>query len=491
MSIVNLKQIFATDDFIKFTLSGATKTTTNLKIYSPSVEHTFIKELSIQVFGNSFSIPRVDKETNIDYLTYYFETDFNGPHYVSDIKAEYNYPYPIITTKKGLRTADIKSGVRMDSLEDVVAVGSHHDSIDLHISSLVSAFPASNTTEYIYAGKTYYINNDTLQTLDTHIKYETDHDVLLTITLLVYAQEIDDDRMVMIARHPDYDGMGKVSMFNIVTEEGVDYYSAVCNFLAERYTREDSLYGRITGFIIGNEASVQGAWCNAGDKTVQEFSDQYLTSMRIAWQIGSAYWSNWRVYASFDNHWNEAFVPQLYLKFYKGREMLEYMIDKTLADGDFGWHIAYHPYTSNLINPAFWNDPDATFDYLNSPVISFKNLVLLQHFVKIPKNMYKGKPRVIILAEQGFNGANRPMEYTQAMAYGKAYKVAMNMPEVESFIYHSQFDHAAEEHGLQLGVWRTETSGSVERDARPIYTLLKYIDQPAAEKPEKQLWELF
>lgn len=489
MSAISLKHISADNDKIYFHLSGALKADTSVRIYTPSVTHTPLKEVPVSIFGNRFSIPRYDGE--LDFLTYYFETAFEGPHYVSEVQAQYSYPYPPVVTKKGLRTADIKSGVRLDSYLDAINIGSHHDSIDLHIPSLVSAIPSEVSTPYVYNGVTYYINNDVLQTLDTCIKYETSYDVILTITLLVYAQEIDNDRMIKVARHPDYDGMGKVAMFNIVTDEGMNYYSAVCNFLAERYTREDKMYGRITGLIIGNEASVPGAWCNAGDKTMEEFSDQYLTSLRLAWQVGSKYWSNWRVYASFDNHWNEAFIPQLVLKFYKGREMLEYMIDKSIADGNFGWHIAYHPYTSNLINAAFWNDADATFDYLNSPVISFKNLVLLQHFVKIPKNMYNNKPRVIILAEQGFNGANRAMEYTQALAYGKAYKIAMSIPEIESFIYHSQFDHPSEEHGLQLGIWRTETTGVQERDARPIYNLMKYIDQPAAENPDKQLWELF
>ena len=483
-----IKQIIADEKNITFVLDSPIRQTSTIEIFTPSVNHTSVDLVSVDIFGTRFSVPRFADSK--DRLTYHFVTEFEGPSYVTDITSKYTYNYPTAPTKKGLRAANIQHGVNLAALNDSFSLGSHHDSIDLDIPDLMSVFPYEHSDTYIYNDETYYINLDKLDVLDEETRILTWHDVTLTITLLVYA-DVKDKKLIPYVRHPDYDGMGKVAMFNVVTDEGMNYYEAICHFLAERYTRPDRKYGNITGIIIGNEASVQGAWCNAGDKTMQQFVGQYMTAMRAAWQVGVKFWSNWRVYASFDNHWNEAFVPQLDKKFYKGREMLEYMIEVSHTDGDFGWHIAHHPYTSNLINAAFWNDEDATFDYKTSPVVSFKNLVLLVHFVKIPQNMYKGKPRVIILSEQGFNGVNRTMEFTQALAYAKSYKVVMAYPEVESVIYHSQFDHPTEEHGLQLGIWRTETVGDVEQDARPIYNIMKYIDQPVKGQPDKKLYELY
>ena len=71
--------------------------------------------------------------------------------------------------------------------------------------------------------------------------------------------------------HPDYDPEGRISAFNVLTAEGLAHYKAFVEFVAERYTRPDARYGRACGYIIGNEVDAQWTWCNAGEKTVEQY----------------------------------------------------------------------------------------------------------------------------------------------------------------------------------------------------------------------------
>ena len=62
------------------------------------------------------------------------------------------------------------------------------------------------------------------------------------------------------------------------------------------------------------------------------------------------------------------------------------------------------------------------------------------------------------------------------MAYGKAYRKCMEIPEIDSFILHAHQDNKFE-FGLNLGLWRRRPESSVPDTPKPIYYVFRDIDK--------------
>ena len=53
--------------------------------------------------------------------------------------------------------------------------------------------------------------------------------------------------------------------------------------------------------IIGNEVDSQYVWGNSGEMTVEDYTLEYTTAMRIAWISARKHYANFRVYVSLDH----------------------------------------------------------------------------------------------------------------------------------------------------------------------------------------------
>lgn len=88
-----------------------------------------------------------------------------------------------------------------------------------------------------------------------------------------------------------------------------------------------------------------------------------------------------------------------------------------------------------------------------------------------------GKPRRLILSEQGFHaGDTAESERVQAAAFALAYHRLSQIPAVEAFILHRQADHPGEG-GLKLGLWASNADGQTRRK-RMIWDVLRAADTP-------------
>ena len=71
------------------------------------------------------------------------------------------------------------------------------------------------------------------------------------------------------------------------------------------------------------------------------------------------------------------------------------------AEGDFFWSLACHSYPAQLGNPCTWDDAQATFS-MDTEYVTLKNLEVLDKWVSIPQNQYKGGiRRSVWLSEAG------------------------------------------------------------------------------------------
>ncbi len=399
-----------------------------------------------------------------------------GVRYVTDIQeSDRTFPYPIVDTKKGLQVVDYA---------DARELGVRHSAINVNEGDfLMLAYVEGDTIEFEHDGRVFYFRKSHVEKMDETFVGLTEIGCVISFILLNSPHwKCDIDPVFWeIIKHPAYtgkaeDGSGLISAFNLVTEEGLAYYRAFIAFLTDRYTRENKQFGRVVGMIVGNEVDAGYIWGNAGEMCMKVYMNEYTTAMRVAWQTAADIYANMRVYISLDHFWNDEMDAKQPLRYYKSREMLEFLSELCAYEGDFPWHIAHHPYPEDLNYPDFWNDKLATPDD-EAPIITFKNLEVLARFMYRSDMLYRGERRRIILSEQGFNSHWTPeSEILQACAYGRAYRKVMEIPEIDSFILHAHHDNALE-FGLNLGLWRRKKDASGMDAPKPMYYVFKAIDQ--------------
>jgi hypothetical protein len=402
-----------------------------------------------------------------------------GPCYVDvleDISAS-DYSYP---------TSDTIKGLQVKMVDDALALGVGHAALNLNLPTVMRPAKTEDTAIYHMDGHEYYFDAVYLSQFDRRVKELSDHGIVVNLILLNSVQwdgiELYPE-MGEALLHPDYDPEGRISAFNVITEDGLAHYKAFVEFVAERYTRPDGKYGRACGYIIGNEVDAQWIWCNAGRKTVREYVSEYATAMRMAFYAARKKYSQARVYASLTHYWNLAHRedPE---QCYKGRDVIEVLNKICLRDGNFDWSLAFHPYPEDLFHPDFWNDKTA-IDSFDTPRITFKNIEVLPKYMSQPHLLYEERPRHIILSEQGFHSdETEEGEQLQAAAYAYAYDKIERTPVIESFILHAHVDHR-DEFDLNLGIWRRDkesSSPNAPGSPKPVYAVFRDIDGPRKDE---------
>lgn len=489
---MNIIKITAAENRIVFLLDDYLSGNVIIHAYSPALcESLIISEQEIIVLGQrEFEIPRYLNSRDGLYLKFRLYTGgsrIKGVSYVEymDFAPRFDYDYPVRDTKKGLQVAMI---------EDAIELGVKHAALNVCIGDLMRSHGGEDMYVFTHDGADYYFNREAVGACDSRIKELSDHDITISLILLCarhWSIDTPED-MYRALIHPDYVPMdedgGRLSAFNVMTDEGVRYYAAFVAFLAGRYCDPSREFGRAVGLIISNEVNSQWIWGNAGHKTVEQYSYEYTTAMRIAYQASCAVYRNMRVYVSLDHFWTGAQNLTETTKYYGSRPLLENLNRYCKSEGDLPWNIAFHPYPENLNYPDFWNDTTATGDN-DTYRITFKNLRVLADFLYKDENLYHGERRRIILSEQGFNSHWTPeSEILQATAYGRAYRAVMEIPEIDSFILHAHCDNRLE-FGLNLGLWRRKKDGDDMDAPKPIYYVFRAIDK--RDETGKYHWERY
>jgi hypothetical protein len=390
--------------------------------------------------------------------------------------AAWEEPYPTSTTIKGLQ---------VHMVEDAVALGVGHAALNLNLPTILRPAQTESTVTFRMDGRDFYFDGAYLARFDQRLKELSDRGIIVTLILLNSMKwdevEIHSD-LRPILPHPAYDPEGLISAFNVIQPQALEYYKAFVEFVSWRYMQPGSPYGRACGLIIGNEVDSQWIWGNAGEMEVQQYVREHALAMRTAFYAARKHWSEARVYLSLDHLWSMAYQDQP-TRYYRGRDILEGLNAIYLAEGNYDWSLAYHPYPEDLVHSAFWHDKTALLDF-DTPRITFKNIEILPQYLSRPHLLYDGRLRHIILSEQGFNSLEtEESERIQAAAYAYAYWRIERTPGIESFILHAHVDNR-DEFGLNLGLWRRDKSSPLANapsSPKPIYEVFKGIDGPERE----------
>jgi len=386
-------------------------------------------------------------------------------------------PYPATPSPKGLQ---------VQMVDDLLALGVRHAGLNLTLNGLLSPAKEAKPGQLTASadGLTFALNEKYVQSLDRQIKALSDQGVVVTAILITYRSP--NVRIRALTVHPQADGVkGTTMAANTVTPEGRACYAALTDFIARRWCSADAAHGRLWGWVISNEVNSHHEWHQMGPVTVEQLATQYEDQVRLAWTSLRRHSAHARVYLSMEHHWNSQGNPDP-LQACRGRALLEAFARRAKERGDFDWHLAFHPYPTNLRDPRTWLDK-VTFDD-DSKKVTFKNLEVVVRKLASPEFRYEGRPRRLSLTEQGFDVTQRPDALAeQAAAYAYAWEKIRRLDgAIDAFLYHRQVDHA-KEGGLRFGLWSNKPGTISEPDQkRPIWHLLKAADTPgwkAAAEP--------
>jgi hypothetical protein len=289
--------------------------------------------------------------------------------------------------------------------------------------------------------------------------------------------------------HPKYDhaAPNNLTAFNLTSPASATAYSACIDFLSARYSSTNTAHGRVWNYIVGNEVNSHWFWYNMGRVPMEELADNYLAAVRATHSAVRKHSANARVYLSLEHHWNIRYPGGDDQQTFAGRPFLEYFAKRAKdpsQGGDFDWHLAFHPYPEDLFNCKTWADKSATHS-TDTPRITFKNIEQLAAYMNRPEMLHQGKPRRIILSEQGFHSPDTDEgQLLQAAAYAYAYQKIRNLDGIDSFILHRHVDHG-QEGGLNLGLWTRHKPGkhpAEPAEKKKIYEVFKAADTPSWEE---------
>ena len=423
-------------------------------------------------------IPRFDGQRDRLYSRFQLVDDATAtplgpPQWVTDLSSlparRFAMPWP----------SSIKGVTCPVDLDDLVALGVKYVDTNVLLSQLIDWRSATPQATWDVDGHPVGIHLDYVRGLDAQIKRMTDAGINVTLIILNAVPTAPEPGNPLI--HPRTDlahAPNHLGAINCTSDAGVRCFRAAIEFLADRYSRPDGQHGWVSGYIIGNELQAHWQWHNMGRASADDVVADYARTLRIAWLAARRTHAAVRVYVSMEHHWTARI--QQPDRSIRGDRFLEGLNALIRAQGNFPWHMAFHPYPENLFNPRFWDDADAWLDPA-TPKITFRNIEVLPILLRQERFLIDGKPRRIILSEQGLHCPDGPDgEALQAAAYAAAYHKLRHIPEIDAFILHRHVDYRGEG-GLRLGLWTCKQDGPhpcVPDRKRPIWDVFRRADTP-------------
>ena len=373
-----------------------------------------------------------------------------------------------LRNKKGLG-AGIKS---TDFYREMDDLGLGSITTNITIEGIVGNKVSSGGTAF--GGLRYSVNASGRNSLDSLIKQTYARDVIVAAIILTQSSSAYAD--------PENTG-GYYAMPNMTTAADFNHYAAALNFLVTRYSHltaaaANKPLGRINHWIMHNEVDQGLIWTNMGNQPMERYLDRYIKSMRICYNLVRQYDPEASVMGSFTHSWTSEGGG------YSPKAMLDRLVEYSEAEGDFFWGVACHPYPQVLTHPKFWaEDVEATASD-NSPFVTFKNLEVIDRWIRNPKNLYKGTTkRVLYLSENGTSSPTYSDADLALQAAGAcwAWKKVQALPGIDAMQWHSWKDNNTEaSQGLRLGLRTLADQGYEANACKPVW----YVWQAAGTENE-------
>lgn len=350
--------------------------------------------------------------------------------------------------------------------------------VNMMIHALVSLSPEPGHTPFQWQGRTYFADEKALAGYDHTFREAEKRGVMVSVILLVANPARGGDKVIRLLGHPGATKEGTFAMPNVTSPDGLALYGAILNLIAERWSKDDGIHGRVHHWIIHNEVDAGWVWTNAGELPDVVYMDLYQRSMRLVSLIARQYDPNSRPFISLTHHWANKGEG----RWYGSKRLLELLGGFCRAEGDFPWALAYHPYPQGLGNPRTWEDRQPTFDF-NTPKITPKNLEVLDAFMKLPALLDHGKVRPVHLSENGFNSKDYSEKSLtdQAAGMALAWKKIQSLSSIEAWQYHNWIDNR-NEGGLRIGLRKFPDEPGDPLGKKPIWFLYQALGTPKEDE---------
>ncbi|MEL6105648.1 MAG: DUF5722 domain-containing protein [Planctomycetota bacterium] len=361
-----------------------------------------------------------------------------------------------------------------DAVLDELGLG--HASINVTMQGLLRRESAPGYEAVEIAGKEWYADTHRLRVLDANAQTAFRAAGQVAGILLVQKSGSQFGELA----HPESDVAGTYAMPDLTRASAVELYQATLTLLGERYGSRSKI-ATIDHWIVHNEVDYGWQWTNMGKQPMEVFLDHYIRSMRLVDQAMRPHNSKSKVFISLTHRWNRN-DNQLW-KTYAPRDMLEHLVELSRLEGDFPWGVAFHPYPQSLWESAVWDD-DLVSDDFETPLITIKNLEVLDRFLHLPKCLDdRGAVRPVLCSEQGFHADETDAAALdrQCAALLYTWQKLRQCPSVIAFDYHRPVDHP-NEGGLRLGLRGLPSKANRLGEAKPAWRVYRALgtDQEAS-----------
>jgi len=452
-----------------------------LQPYQDSIEGRTDPIGSVSENGSiSFSVPLNEGTSNTRlYSKFVAAVWFQGKYvsvsnqaYISNPEAvaKSTLAYQAPLTKKGLL-------IQLNMLDDAFELGVKHVNVNFNLAMISQG----TGIDYTYEGKTFHFDAAQMAEYDKTISALSNKGMLITAIILNGWNSATPELIYPgVKQHAASYYYG----FNTSTKEGFETTRALVSFLADRYSGENTNYGRVSNWVVGNEINNNEVWNYMGEMTPEQYIHEYARSFRVFYSAIKSVSANDRLFFSLDNNWNDPDADNKLL--YSGKNMLDLFNADIREGGNINWGLAYHPYPVPMTEPEFWDDgaTGKITQLENTQVINFANLHVLTDYLcgDILKDP-SGNVRHVILSEEGFTAISATrgnVEQIQAAAYAYAYYIADSNPYVDAFILSRQVDAPSEVRtSCAFGLWscRSDVGDDIQAAGRrKLWVVFKAID---------------
>src|SRR5437867_2978090 len=154
---------------------------------------------------------------------------------------------------------------------DALALGVKHAALNFNLAELIVPEDGTNSPSWQLDGHEYHFKRGYLDAMDQRIRTLSDQGVVVTLIVLTYQSGDPEVNRILIHPRCVTNAPNHLGNFNTVTDEGRRWLTATLDFCAERWSRPDRKYGRVRGYIMGNEVNSHWWWANTGRVSMEEF----------------------------------------------------------------------------------------------------------------------------------------------------------------------------------------------------------------------------